>query len=149
MLSTMLICVAARQAASAATQQAEERLAAASGPVELDEFGRDISLEANVTETRRRARLQSRHQRWQVLYCQLQKEAPFPKQIGAIHCDNNHTGMSVKPTFRTSVFSLRLSTTRSCMSSSATDLQKSRLSSPSGGRCKANTDSRLTSKPGS
>ena len=57
---------AARAVASAAAKNSEERLRGAAGPVELDEFGRDVSMEANAEESKRIERREARDHRWKV-----------------------------------------------------------------------------------
>jgi hypothetical protein len=44
----------------------EERSSGSAGPVELDEFGRDVRLEGNAEEGKRKERKEARNRRWQV-----------------------------------------------------------------------------------
>ena len=65
----MLECKAAREAASEAAKHAEEHSGGAAGPVELDEFGRDISMEGNEENAGRLERRRIRDLQWKVLAC--------------------------------------------------------------------------------
>lgn len=59
------LCAAASEAAAAAAADVE-RQQNGGGAVELDEFGRDVRVEAGREATLRQQRLEKRMQRWQV-----------------------------------------------------------------------------------
>lgn len=77
----MFCCAAeAGQSASSAARHAEHSLAKSGGP-QLDEFGRDISLEGNNSEAERKFRLQQRNDRMKASLSFLQLLAPCLRDL--------------------------------------------------------------------